>query len=91
MADRATPEQIAAAMDWNQRHGVGAVVDVRGDDGSVTRTRTRSIAWLLSNGQPVVMLDGIAVGYDLGRVTAVVEVDTASSAAAPTFDLGGEG
>lgn len=71
----ATRGQIDAVTDWNERHAVGAAVDVRLDDGTVKRTVTRSVAWLLGGGQPVVSVVGIAGGYSLERVTAVVEVD----------------
>jgi hypothetical protein len=92
MADRATADQVDAVVEWNQRHAIGTTVDVRRGDGSVTRTRTRSIAWLLGHGQPVVLLEGISGSYALEWVTPVIEVDTSSSdALPPVFDLGGEG
>ena len=39
------------------------------DDGSVTVTKTRSIAWDLGCGEPVVKVDGKRGGYLLSRIT----------------------
>lgn len=53
---------------WNQAHKPGMPVRVTLDDGRVWYTRTRSEAWELGHGQPVVMLYGKSGGYDLARV-----------------------
>ena len=57
-----------AAVHWNDVHKVGTRVRVTLDSGEHWFTRTRSEAWLLGHGQPVVMLEGKAGGYDLARV-----------------------
>lgn len=56
------------ADEWNQRFKPGTNVVVFLDNGDHWRTKTRSEAWNLGNGQPVVLLDGKAGGYDLSRV-----------------------
>lgn len=57
------------ADDWNRDHRPGIGVIVKLDDGKLKYTKTRSEAWTLGHGQPVVMLEGISGGYDLARVT----------------------
>lgn len=57
------------AAEWNQAHRPGTAVIVTLDSGARKWTRTRSEAWELGHGQPVVMLEGISGGYDLARVT----------------------
>jgi hypothetical protein len=64
------------AEEWNNTHRPGIGVIVRMDDGKRKWTRTRSEAWNLGHGQPVVMLEGIAGGYDLSRVTPMELQDT---------------
>lgn len=51
-------------------HPVGTVVDVRRDDGTTLRTKTRSRPWLLC-GSAVVLVEGISGGYRLSRVRPV--------------------
>jgi len=58
------------AADWNAKHKPGTWVLVMLDDGKIWNTKTRSEAWELGHGQPVVMLEGKSGGYDLSRVTA---------------------
>lgn len=53
---------------WNKVHKVGILVRVTLDTGALWFTRTRSEAWTLGHGQPVVMLVGKSGGYDLSRV-----------------------
>lgn len=55
--------------DWNSQRQAGASVDVRLDDGSIKKTKTRSDAWLMGGHTAVIMLEGIAGGYMLERVT----------------------
>lgn len=64
------------AEQWNQQHKVGCGVLVKLDDGKLWHTKTRSEAWTLGGGQPVVMLDGKSGGYDLSRVTPMERQDT---------------
>ena len=59
------------ASDWNKRYAVGQKVVVATDDHSTVFTKTRSPAWDLGGHTPVVMVEGIAGGYALDRVTAV--------------------
>lgn len=56
------------AEEWNAAHEPGIDVVVRLDNGELWRTKTRSEAWNLGHGQPVVMLEGKSGGYDLSRV-----------------------
>ena len=64
------------AEQWNQSHKVGAGVLVKMDDGRLWHTRTRSEAWELGHGQPVVMLEGKSGGYDLSRIKPMEREDT---------------
>jgi len=50
---------------WNQEHAVGTAVDVRRADESITRTVTRSEAFVCESGFPVIYLVGIAGYYSL--------------------------
>lgn len=47
---------------------IGTPVEVRRDDGSVLATRTRSEPWIIG-GTAVIMVEGIAGGYSLDRVS----------------------
>jgi hypothetical protein len=62
---------------WNTAYRVGQVVDLRNDNGSVTRTATRSLAWVMGGHSAVVMVEGRTCGYDLTRMTPIVEPDAA--------------
>jgi len=64
------------ATEWNKQHKPGIGVIVRLDDGKLWYTRTRSEAWELGHGQPVVMLEGKSGGYDLARITPFTPEDT---------------
>lgn len=61
-------KQPLTAAEWNERFSVGIEVIVVKDDGSMWKTKTRSEAWELGHGQPVVALEGKSGGYDLSRV-----------------------
>jgi hypothetical protein len=65
------------ATEWNARHKPGIGVLVKLDSGKLWHTKTRSKAWELGGGQPVVMLKGRSGGYDLNRVTPMERQDTA--------------
>jgi hypothetical protein len=92
MADRASPEQIASAMEWNQQHEVGEIVGVALDDGTTLVTRTRSVAWLLGDGSPVVLVNEITGAVPLERVTGpVVATVAGESDGVHHLELGGEG
>ena len=66
-----SPVAYAEASDFNERYPVGTRVSVRRDDGTVTRTKTRSRAWVLAGVCPVVMVEGIRGAYLLSRVTVL--------------------
>lgn len=59
------------AAEWNERFRPGIEVIVTLDNGEAWRTKTRSEAWELGHGHPVVMLEGKSGGYDLSRVAPV--------------------
>lgn len=64
--------QATAAVDeWNAAHPVGTPIAVTQDDGSVVETTTRSEAWCLGHGEPVVKYAGRAGCYLLSRVRAL--------------------
>lgn len=65
------------AEKWNASYPVGQPVIVTRDDGSKWPTKTRSEAWNLGHGQPVVMLEGKSGGYDLQRVLPLVNGEIA--------------
>ncbi len=68
MAGAPTEEALVAA--WSDVP-VGTEVDVTMDDGSVRRTKTRSVAQMLNNHSAVVWLEGISGCYSLSRVRKV--------------------
>ena len=57
------------AQEWNDTYPTNQSIYLVEDDGSVTATQTRSIAWELC-GSTVVSVDGKAGGYLLERITA---------------------
>ena len=56
--------------EWNSTYGVGQSVYVTEDDGSLTATQTRSDAWDLGSGEPVIKVTGKTGGYSLKRIKA---------------------
>ncbi|MGH8217378.1 MAG: hypothetical protein ACREUT_02225 [Steroidobacteraceae bacterium] len=60
------------ADEWNAAYPPGQPVIVTLDGGRQWPTKTRSEAWNLGHGQPVVMLEGKSGGYDLQRVKPIV-------------------
>jgi hypothetical protein len=56
---------------WNAAHKVGTPVILRRDNGTELTTKTRSEAWVMGEHTPVVMVEGIAGGYALERVTPI--------------------
>lgn len=71
---RAKREQARAekmVREWNEKHGVGQGVIVQRDDGTATRTTTRSEAQVLGGHTAVIWLEGIAGCFALDRVTAI--------------------
>lgn len=77
MSDETAPSPIPpnpnepggwASHTWNQTTPIGTPVAVLEDDGSITDTKTRSEAWLLGDGSPVVKVEGKSDGYSLWLV-----------------------
>lgn len=67
---RPSPAKMGKQVEeFNRRVQVGDPVTVTKDRGEKFETRTRSEAWVLSGHTAVVMVDGIAGGYLLERVT----------------------
>ena len=62
---------------WNSVYPPGTEVDLREDDGAVTRTKTRSDAWVLGGHTAVVQVEGKPGCFALDRVTAALEGQTA--------------
>lgn len=60
-----TQDQLAT---WNAFHPPGSPCFVRMDDGQEIETRTRSQAWTLASGHPVVLLEGRTGAFRLDRV-----------------------
>lgn len=66
---RHRPEVSAALIArFNAQWPVGSACTVIKDLGGALETRTRSTAWGLGDGSPVVMVEGISGGYALERV-----------------------
>ena len=58
------------AEEWNNTYPLGQPIYLTEDDDSTTATQTRSKAWDLGNGQPVVLVTGRRGGYSLDRIKA---------------------
>ena len=56
---------------WNSHYPPGTPVELTNDDGQIVRTLTRSPAWLLGSGHPVVSVEGRTGGYLLDRIRPV--------------------
>ncbi|MEE8503966.1 MAG: hypothetical protein V3T26_05905 [candidate division NC10 bacterium] len=56
---------------WNASVSQGAAVLLIDDDGVIHATRTRSQAWLLPSGSPLVKVEGRTGGYSLFRIWLV--------------------
>lgn len=54
--------------DWNDTFKPGHPCILLEDLGKEFQTKTRSIAWLLGHGQPVVKVEGKSGGLDLDRI-----------------------
>jgi hypothetical protein len=65
--------QAKLAENWNHAHSDGVIVDVRRDDGSFTRTVTRSAAIMMGD-VAMIWLRFICGCYRLDRVAAVPPV-----------------
>ena len=58
----------AIAAEWNRHVPIGAACSVINNLGEIRRTRTRSHAWALAHGTPVVLIEGHRGGYALERI-----------------------
>jgi hypothetical protein len=56
------------ASDFNEWYEVGVSVILTDDFGKEHQTNTKSEAWELGDGSPVIMVDGRSGGYDLNRI-----------------------
>lgn len=61
--------QRELVIEWNRLNADGVKVNVRKDNGSIVETTTRSTAWLMGEHTAVILVDGIAGGFALERVT----------------------
>ena len=53
---------------WNATNPIGTLVNLTRDDGTVEQTFTRSAAWCLGDGTPVILVGLRAGGYLLDRI-----------------------
>jgi len=53
---------------WNSMNPPGTICDLVQNDGTLLRTKTRSVAWNLGHGQAVVLVEGKTGGWELERV-----------------------
>ncbi|MCK5607582.1 hypothetical protein KAR91_37205 [Candidatus Pacearchaeota archaeon] len=58
-------KQTELVEEFNAANQIGIEVDVKKDDGSIDRTRTRSEAWLMGTHTAMIILDGFPGGYML--------------------------
>lgn len=65
--DRAYAAGLAVVARWNVEHAVGTAVTFRRLDGTAVTTRTRTPAFVLPSGTPVVHLEGEVGPCELGR------------------------
>ena len=56
---------------WNSHFPVGTPVELTDDEGNIHKTHTRSVAWVLSGGTPVIKVHGRSGSYRLDRIKAV--------------------
>ena len=56
---------------WNAHHRVGTPVVLVDDLGRLEWTKTRTLAWCLGHGEPVVSVEGRTGGYILSRIIPV--------------------
>lgn len=56
---------------WNAHRPIGTEVEVKMDDDSIRRTKTRSEAWVMGGHTAMICVDGISGGYMLERVKPV--------------------
>jgi hypothetical protein len=68
-----TPPEPDRVERWNSHYPPGTEVLLTNDFGEVEKTKTRSEAWLLDSGHPVVKVEGRTGGYLLERIRATNE------------------
>jgi len=54
--------------EWNKNFPIGTRVILTKDTGEEVQTVIRSKGWLLGNGMPLVLVDGIRGGYSISRI-----------------------
>ena len=64
----AADECHRTAADWNARYPIGTPIKLLEKDGSITKTRTRGIAWSLGDGISAIKVVGRPDGYLLDRI-----------------------
>jgi hypothetical protein len=62
---------MALVKVWNEQYPPGTPVKLVKDFGDIVLTKTRSEAWVISSGNAMVYVDGIAGGYKLSRVIPI--------------------
>lgn len=72
-ARRGRQDPATLVAHWNAVYPVGMPVDLREDSGAITRTATRSPAWVMGGHSAMVMVEGRSGGYDLTRLAPVIE------------------
>lgn len=76
VSEAITPEQakkllnIERVENWNSNYNIGQQIFVKKDNGHKMISKTRSKAWLLSDGTPVIKIKGIRGCYALERIIA---------------------
>jgi hypothetical protein len=68
MSDLLLAQGCALAEAWNGSWPSGSMVYLIDDFGEIHETRTRSVAWTLGHGEPVVKVEGRTGGYLLSRI-----------------------
>ena len=68
MADLKQMQGQAIADAFNELTPIGTDVILINDMGERETTKTRSIAWILGHGEPVVSVEGRSGGYILSRI-----------------------
>ena len=61
------------ADEWNEKYSPGQAVILTDSFDAEHRTRTRSPAWNLGHGAPVVLVEGRTGGWELERIRPVEE------------------
>ena len=71
MKNNNSKNKLLTAKEWNDKYPPGTIVVYTNAIGDKLTTYTRSEAWELGHGDPVVLLHGRAGGYALEFLTVV--------------------